>query len=53
MIYIKIKSNRSFFFDIQTAIFTYFFVCRPGQEFRQIIQYRDLDAPQDPIDMFN
>uniref|UniRef100_A0A1I8PR25 Serrate RNA effector molecule homolog n=1 Tax=Stomoxys calcitrans TaxID=35570 RepID=A0A1I8PR25_STOCA len=26
---------------------------RPGQEFRQIIQYRDLDAPQDPIDMFN
>ncbi|XP_065370042.1 serrate RNA effector molecule homolog isoform X2 [Calliphora vicina] len=26
---------------------------RPGNEYRQIIQYRDLDAPQDPIDMFN
>lgn len=52
MIYIKINLI-DLFFDIQTAIFTYFFVCRPGQEFRQIIQYRDLDAPQDPIDMFN
>lgn len=34
-----------------------FYLClyayRPANKYRQLTQYRDLDAPQEPVDLFN